>query len=666
MEGRTRGRRVDEPYAGYTETKHTPTVASSFEALSQRTMCGWGMREMMARSATPKLNRVAGGAGGRRGFTLIEVLVVLAILVILFAMLFAPMIASLDMVNVGQSKVTMQNAARNALKEMRREISNAMYVYPVPGLTLKGADGLLGTADDVRIPNPSEIVFVGPARTDTGELIEPLAPRTDASGQIVATRLRAAPLDATRPYGRTNPFVLVREEGYYERQEDAQQVWWEFTNINATNPVRNILSPREGYDIPVSRSICLAPGCTNHVHEGYITECPDCAGSDIIYIHDNVRFFPERIIGETLQPTANHTLYQARYAAWAGFYNRGNLELNDLLPASASDPLMDLGASELDPRIIMLNPTDWSVVRDSWDGTDLSNTILTWDSNRGVVQVGATTGRWVNVTNPNDPITPGQYYDLQIQNERPDQAATTVDQYDENGVLAAGRAWDLVPVYPTLGPLICTGCGATYDPTTYNVGDPCPDASCGGTLVSTAQPGDPATPIAYRIDPTVAGAWAPAKIVPESVRVVVWGTDASGNVYQTAYSETSNINQSEIGPEQFAVVLSNYGQRAEVRFNELNPPSPRALTDAGITVQNFGIYIQYYYRRNYDPAAPENDYIIRADYSTQEIMNLRLALQRYIEPEADPANPDALIIPPDATPDRVSLEDQVQVRNLGR
>lgn len=621
---------------------------------------------MIAGSARPKLNRITGTRRRRGGFTLIEVLVVLAILVILFAMLFAPMIASLDMVSAGQSKVTMQNAVRNALREMRREIANAMYIYPVPGLALKGADGLLGTEDDERIANPSEIVFVGPARTATGELIEPLAPRTDSLGRIVATRLRAALLDDTRPYGRNNPFVLVREEGYYIRHEDAEKVWWEFTNTGATTPVRNLLTPRGGYDIPVNQSICLATGCTGRVHQGYITECPDCGGSEIAYVHDNLQFFPERITGETVQPTANYTLFQARYGSWAGFHNRGNIELNDLLPASASNPLMVLGASELDPRILIYNPTDWSVVRDSWQNSDASNTILTWDSNRGVIQVGATTGRWVNVTDPNTTPTPGEYYPLDIQNERPDQPATSFDRYNDDGTLTGARVWDLVPIYPTLGVLICTGCGATYDPTQYTVGQACPDPSCGGTLVSTAQPGDPAMPIAYRIDPTMAGAYQPAKVVPGSVRVVVWGTDTLGNIYQTAYSETSNTNQAEIGPEQFAVVLSDFGQRAEVRFNELSPPSPRMLTDAGLTVQSFGVYIQYYYRRNYDPTAPDNDYVLKVDYSTQEIINLRLALQRYIELEADPGNPDARIIPPDASPDRVSLEDQVQVRNLGR
>ncbi len=613
------------------------------------------------------------GQRSRAGFTLVEVLVVLAILVILFAMLFAPMIASLDMVSAGQSKVTMQTAARNALNEIRREVSNAMYIYPVPGLILKGADGLLGTPDDVSIPNPSEIVFVGPARTTTGELVEPLAPRSDATGRIIATRIRVSLADEAAVYGRNNPFVLVREEGYYDRMEDASSVWWEFTNVSAADPVRNVLSPRMGYDLPASRTVCTAPGCADRVHEGYLTECPTCAGSDLLYIHDNLQFLPERISGETLQAMANNTLFQSRHGAWAGFYNRGTFELNDLVPSSPGKELMTLGASELDPRIVMLNPSDWSVVRDSWATTDNSNTILTWDSDRGVIQVGATTGRWVSVTNPNDlnasgdgdSLDPGEYYTLNIQNERPDQAAATIDVYDDSGALAAVRAWDIVPIYPATGVLKCSGCGSTWDPASYNVGDPCPSggAAC-GVLVSSAQAGDPAMPIAYRIDPTMGGAWAPAKIVPGSVRVVVWAVDTNGRIYQTAYSETTNTVQSEIGREQFSVVLSDFGQRAEVRFNELNPPGPTMLTSAGITLADFGVYIQYYYRRNYDPTAPDSDYVIRVDYSTQEIINLRLALQRYIEPEADPANPDALILPPGSSPDRVALEDQVEVRNL--
>ncbi|MGI5816668.1 MAG: PulJ/GspJ family protein [Armatimonadota bacterium] len=625
---------------------------------------------MMARSAATNRNQVARGSRGRGGFTLIEVLVVLAILIILFAMLFAPMIASLDMVNVGQAKVTMQNSARNTLTEMRREISNAMYVYPVQGVTVLGADGILGSGDldagEAFYPNFSQIAFVSPMFAG-GSIVEPLTPRTaqnplTGEEDLLVTVLTVELLNPAAEYSRNNPFVLVRKEGtsYQQWTNTAGDVlWWGFDP--AEEIVRNVLSPRGSYDIPASRTVCAECGI---VIEGYASECPGGCVGELIHVHDNVRFAPERIMGETLKANDNHTLYQTRHGAWAGFFNPGTIELNNF---DGMGGLMQLGASQLDPRIVMFNPTDGSVVRDSWDNIDYSNTILTWNSNRGVVQVGATTGRWVSVTDPNAYVTPGQYYPLQVQHERPDMVATDLDQYDENGNLTTSpRHWDLVPIYPSLGVLVCTGCGSTYDPAQYNVGDPCPDPSCGGTLVSTAQPGDPVMPIAYRIDPTAAGAYQPAKVVPGNVRVVVWGTDDLGRIYQTAYSETSNPNQAEIGPEQFAVVLSDHGQRAEVRFNELRPPSPRMLTNAGINVADFGVYIQYYYRRNYDPLAPQNDYVMKVDYSTREIMNLRLALQRYIEPVDDPVNPDAKIIPSDAVIDRVSLEDQVQIRNLGR
>ncbi len=619
--------------------------------------------------------RPRGTARGRAGFTLIEVLVVLAILVILFALLFAPMIASLDMVTLAQSRVTMQNAVRTAMEDMRREISNAMYIYPTPGLVLKGADGLLGTGDDIRIPNYSEIVFVTPGRAATGELLEPLQPRTDGMGNIVATRLRAGLLDESQPYSETNPFVLLREEGIYTRHEDATRVWWDFANIGGVaSPIRNLLTPRSNFDIPVSHTVCAECGA---VVEGYTDVCPNgCTGGQFIYLHDNLQFRPERISGEVLQASAHNTIYQARHAAWAGLHNPGNILLNDL---DGAGTLAQLGASELDPRIVVINPTDMSVPRDTWTNTDTSNMVITYNSDRGAVQVGATTGRWVAAADPLAAVVPGEYYRINVQDGRPDLAAAgPIDSYDEDGAISAVRQWDLVPIYPSLGPLTCTDCGGSFDPTIYSPGDPCPNPSCSGVLVSTAQPGDPAMPIAYRIDPTRGGAYPPAKIVPQSVRVVVWARDSAGRAYQAVYSETTTTDQSEIGDRQFAVVYSDYNQRAEVRFNELAPPSPRLfdrngnfVVDAGdfpggATLDSFGIYIQYYFRRNYDPTAPQNDFIIKADYSTNQVINLELALQRYYELEPDPNNADALIIPADATPDRVAAQGQASVRNLSR
>ena len=90
---------------------------------------------------------------------------------------------------------------------------------------------------------------------------------------------------------------------------------------------------------------------------------------------------------------------------------------------------------------------------------------------------------------------------------------------------------------------------------------------------------------------------------------------------------------------------------------------------SALRLARYNIYqshIRDYFRRNFDPAAPAYDDIVKADYSTRQIININLTLQRYVTPEADPSDPDVLIIPADATLDRVSMQDQVRARNLGR
>jgi prepilin-type N-terminal cleavage/methylation domain-containing protein len=561
---------------------------------------------------------VAEPARRRSGFTLIEVLVVLSILVILFSLLFAPIIASLDMVTLGHSRVQMQDAARTAMEQMRREISNAMYVFPTPIIRLPGADGTLNTGDDRRIPDYSEIVFVAPAR-DGGRVVDPPAPRTDGAGNILAVRFRASLLDEAQAYSDSNPFVLVREEGNYTW--NATTGMYDFAIAGGATPARTLLTPRASYDIPVTTSVCKTCGT---MVAGYLETCTSCGGTDIAYLHGNMQFRPERVTGELLQAANDATLYQARHGAWDGFDNAGNILLRDIVGGGSP---ATLGFCELDPRIVIYRSTDMYVRRDSYSAADYSNIYLTWNSEAGAIQVGAVTPSRVQVTNPNAAIAGGSYYTLDCAG----------DAYDATGARAGAQASDLVPVYP----------------------------------VSTMD-GDPAMPVAYIIDPTMGGNEPHARILSGSVQVRVVAQDAGGQRYQTAYTETNNTNQAEIGRRQFAVVLSDYDQRGEVRFNELTPPSPR-LFDGNdpnwtpdITLSSFDVYIRYYFRRNYDASQPDNDDIIKVDYSTRRVMNLGLTLQRYFEPEPDPDNSAVLIIPADATPDRVSVQDQAQVRNLGR
>ncbi|MDO8588161.1 MAG: prepilin-type N-terminal cleavage/methylation domain-containing protein [Armatimonadota bacterium] len=63
------------------------------------------------------------------GFTLIEILVVVAITILLFGLLFTPMIAALNLTRQGRVKIEAQDAARLNLERVSRELSGAMFVY---------------------------------------------------------------------------------------------------------------------------------------------------------------------------------------------------------------------------------------------------------------------------------------------------------------------------------------------------------------------------------------------------------------------------------------------------------------------------------------------------------------------------------------------------------
>lgn len=65
---------------------------------------------------------------GQSGFTLIEVLVVVALTVLLFALLFAPMIAAFNLNKQARARIDAQDAARLNLERVSREISDAMFV----------------------------------------------------------------------------------------------------------------------------------------------------------------------------------------------------------------------------------------------------------------------------------------------------------------------------------------------------------------------------------------------------------------------------------------------------------------------------------------------------------------------------------------------------------
>jgi len=120
------------------------------------------------------------------GITLIELLVSLSILVILFGLLFLPMLTGINLFHQGKARAETQDVVRHAMEQMQREMSQAMFVYT--------NTDYINTSDPT---NPltvlSRIDFVLPQKDSSGELITPLQP----SDKFISYYVRLA--DPTKP-----------------------------------------------------------------------------------------------------------------------------------------------------------------------------------------------------------------------------------------------------------------------------------------------------------------------------------------------------------------------------------------------------------------------------------------------------------------------------------
>ena len=566
-----------------------------------------------------RARRPAPTAGRRRGFTLVEILVVMAIMVILFGLLFAPMVSGLQLVQRGKRHVTMQDAARLALEQIKRELADAVYVFPPDIIHVASMDG---NPANINVVDYSTLTYVLPQRLANGELATPVQPAMiDSDGDGVpdafqAVRLAVHLVHIGDAHGEENPFALFRETGYVTR-DAANPDRWVWAGVVLSE---NALTPRSGVDIPPTLSICETCGSA---WSGYAAKClnPSCpdynTDNAMRYIFQGVQFVPERICGEVLRKSGDGTLYRAKWGGWLGTQNDGT-------QAYPPGPL-PLSQSELDPQIVVYRYNSgtgqWTdVVLHTLDPAypPAPGLKMRWNSSAGAVRFG----EWYS----NGPVfavnhDPGvtHFYPLTIG----------TDSYDNTGSLTSGGSYtqDIYPVYP-----------------------PAP-----------SQPGDPRAPIAYVIEPTRGGSAPPAKIIANmvSVRLLVRYTTGEFRYYDLR--RTLNYDQDSIGKWEFCAFASPDQRTVQVRFNRSNPPSPDWFGGAG-ALRGFAIQIRYYARHNFDPTTNKDD-IVRADYSTNRIINIRLVLNSFINLEPTSANPDVYTVPPDMHVHQMQARDQVVIRN---
>src|SRR5438132_6956127 len=68
-------------------------------------------------------------SNAERGFTLVELLVVMAITTILLGLIFGPMVQSFNLTNRARVQVLAQDTARAAMETIQRDISNGVFVF---------------------------------------------------------------------------------------------------------------------------------------------------------------------------------------------------------------------------------------------------------------------------------------------------------------------------------------------------------------------------------------------------------------------------------------------------------------------------------------------------------------------------------------------------------
>jgi len=206
----------------------------------------------------------------RGAFTLVEILVALAIFVLLLAIILVPLNMGMTMLHLGRAQADIQAASQNTVNQMRGDLSRAIYVYPndvVPSVTGIPTSPKLPYGDPSLIVNPGDIVPVAPYfktdpctatfddRVANLSRIDMLLPETD-NGNILTPVLPtfylvtyyARRLNPAKEYQSIdNPIVLYRAQIPFRNENDTRNLFSMVSStgadISAPSPQNEIYPP---------------------------------------------------------------------------------------------------------------------------------------------------------------------------------------------------------------------------------------------------------------------------------------------------------------------------------------------------------------------------------------------------------------------------------------
>ncbi len=251
------------------------------------------------------------------GFTLIEVLVVLAILVILFGLLFTPLMTGMEMFTQGERTVARQNAVSLAYKQVSQELAGAYYIL---------------TRDEMFTNRPTPLeaatAAAGALQYDFSRItFIPAAPGTSGVPQPSVVEFRVGLSYDSDPFDDhpdpAQPYNDVLEPGKPLNTYVLYRGQWSANNLAAAwakwaggNPpdVLSALTAKGEFDIP-GNTIFLD---SSQIAEGYWLFDPVSGSSNYVHQVRGVQFVPEQVVGEELQMDPLGMQYVARHGYWEG------------------------------------------------------------------------------------------------------------------------------------------------------------------------------------------------------------------------------------------------------------------------------------------------------------------------------------------------------------
>jgi type II secretory pathway pseudopilin PulG len=182
----------------------------------------------------------------RSAFTLVEIMVALAIMMLLLAIILVPVNMALNVFHIGKARNEVKQANQVMLNQLAAELRQAVFVFPnekMPGITDKSPYTnnnqfpYYDTATSAGVSNTARIDILLPAKNTNGSITTPLR----SSNYIVtyyARRLNPKQADGItdNPYDAySNPIVLFRAQYPFKQDDSTAFAAYTATNSNSTN-----------------------------------------------------------------------------------------------------------------------------------------------------------------------------------------------------------------------------------------------------------------------------------------------------------------------------------------------------------------------------------------------------------------------------------------------